>query len=187
MADYRAERSIGSRIAAARRARGFRTTKEFAAAMAGTGVTAAVLENIESGRKANLDISQVLNIAHALGVPVINLLAPMARPNAPIDLPNLSGTLADMTASEFDAWMSTVPNAGYTAVSAAERNERGELQALRELQVAQRELHRLEAADRLEGPERPAPLRDAATAHIEAMKDRISELRNYLSSAGWEL
>jgi transcriptional regulator with XRE-family HTH domain len=187
MADYRAERSIGARIAAARRSRGFRTTKELAAAMEGTGITPAVLENIESGRKANLDVSQLLNIARALEVPVVNLLAPMARPGDVVDLPNLGATLANMTASEFDSWLSSVPNASYVASTATERNERAELQAFRDLQVAERELRRLQAADRLEGDERPAPLRDAARAHLDATQQRISELQNYLSSAGWEL
>jgi hypothetical protein len=155
--------------------------------MEGTGITAAVLENIESGRKANLDLSQVLNIARALDVPVVNLLAPMARPRDLVDIPNLSPSLANMTAGEFDSWLSAIPGADYGSTSAAERNERAELQALRDLQVAQRELHRLETVDELEGPERPAALRATAEATITATTNRIRELRSYLRSAGWEV
>ncbi|GMA94749.1 hypothetical protein GCM10025881_15730 [Pseudolysinimonas kribbensis] len=83
MADYAAAGSIGSRIAAARRSRGYRSVAELESALAGTGISQAVLANIESGRKADLDVSQVLNIARVLKVPVSFLLAPMSRPNAP--------------------------------------------------------------------------------------------------------
>jgi len=155
--------------------------------MEGTGITTAVLENIESGRKANLDVSQLLNIASTLNVPVVNLLAPMARPGDIVDLPNLGTALVNMTASEFDSWLSSVPNASYIASNASERHERAELQALRDLHAAERELRRLEVAERLEGHEQPAQLADAARAHLSATRQRISELRNYLTSAGWEL
>lgn len=187
MADYSAEKSIGARIAAARRARGFRSTKELAAAMEGTGLTESVLENLEGNRRANIDVSHVLNIAKALGVPVVSLLAPMARPESAVDLPNLGPAFADMTAAEFDAWLCAVPGSSYSAATPQERSDRAELQALRELQTARRELRRLDVARRLEDDiDKPVALRDDLTAQRELLSSRIDRLRDFLASAGWE-
>lgn len=186
MTNYSAERSIGARIAAARRARGYRTTKELATVMTGTGITTAVLENIESGRRANLDISTVLNLAHTLRVPVSALLAPISRPDDLVDLPNLNERLAGMTAVQFDAWISGSTTGAYTAATADERNALAELNTLRELQTAKRELHRLEVLAQLTGDE-PDELRRMTTDQIDAAQARIDSLTAYLRSAGWEI
>jgi transcriptional regulator with XRE-family HTH domain len=187
MADYSAEGSIGARIAAARRARGYRTTKELASAMSDSGITAAILENIESGRKASLDVSQVLNISKALRVPVSSLLAPMARPADLLDLPNLGTELSTMTAAEFDAWLSTVQGADYTATSADERNDRAQLLALRELQTMRRELSRLQIVADLEASVGVGEERLDTLSRVDWTKSRIHELRTYLTSVGWEV
>lgn len=186
MTDYSAERSIGARIAAARRARGYRTTKEFVAVMAGTGISVAVLENIESGRRSNLDIVHIFNIAHALHVPVSALLVPISRPDDVVDLPNLDPELARMTAAQFDAWLTGSTTGAYVAATADERNDLAELNALRELQEAVRELRRLETVSQLRAEE-PEPLRQATAAQIEAAQVRADGLRSYLQSAGWEI
>lgn len=186
MTTYSAERSIGTRIAAARRARGYRTTKELATVMTGTGITTAVLENIESGRRSNLDISTILNLAHTLGVPVSALLAPIGRPEDLVDLPNLNNTLAGMTAAQFDAWVSGTTTGAYTATTADERNDLAELEALRELQTARRELRRLETVAGL-STEEPEPLRRSTTSQIDSTRERIDNLQAYLRSAGWEV
>ena len=186
MTEYSAERNIGTRIAAARRSRGFRTTKELAAKMPGTGITSAVLENIESGRRSNLDISMLLNIAHTLHVPVTALLAPIARPHDPIDLPNLKPELAAMTASQFSAWVAGITTADYRAGTAAERNDLAQLNALRELQTTRRELHRREAVAGL-SEDQPEVLRQATTAQIDAAQAQIENLQTYLRSASWEV
>jgi transcriptional regulator with XRE-family HTH domain len=186
MTEYSAERNIGTRIAAARRSRGFRTTKELAATMPGTGITAAVLENIESGRRSNLDISILLNIAHTLHVPVTALLAPITRPNDLVDLPNLKPELSRMTAGEFDAWIAGITTADYRAGTAAERNDLAQLHALRELQTTRRELHRLEVVAGL-SEDQPDVLQQATAAQIDAAHAQIDNLREYLRSAGWEV
>ena len=183
MTEYSAERNIGTRIATARRSRGFRTTKELAATMPGTGITSAVLENIESGRRSNLDISMLLNIAHTLHVPVTALLAPISRPNDPVDLPNLKPEIAAMTASQFDAWVAGITTADYRAGTAPERNDLAQLHALRELQTARRELHRLEVVAGL-SEDQPDVIRQGATAQIEAAHNQIENLQAYLRSAG---
>ncbi len=186
MTGYSTERSIGARIAAARRARGYRTTKELAAVMTGTGITTAVLENIESGRRSNLDISTILNLAHTLHVPVSALLAPISRPDDLVDLPNLNEVLARMTAVQFDAWLSGTTAGAYVATTAAERNDLTELNALRELQTVRRELHRLEVVAQL-AEDQPEPLRQTTTSQIDAAHDQIDHLQAYLRSAGWEV
>jgi transcriptional regulator with XRE-family HTH domain len=182
MADYSSGRSIGARVRSARRARGFRTTRELAAAIDQPNLTESILENIEAGRKADLPVSQLLNVAIALQVPVSYLLAPMTRPLDGLDLPNLSSAFTDMTAAEFDAWLSSIPNADYRAETAAERSDRAELQAFRELQVHRRELRRLRIVAGLE------------EAHELGTQSRIEEITRqidvnvaYLRSAGWEV
>jgi hypothetical protein len=167
----------------ARRARGYRTTSDLAAAIDSGKLTEAVLENIEAGRKADLSISQVLNIAMTLKVPVSYLLAPLTRPDDPIDLPNLSTAFSGMTAGEFDSWLAAIPTANYRADLAAERNDRAELQALRELATLHRELRRLTITSQvLEGVE------TAGTgARIADTKRQIANLIGYLRSAGWDV
>lgn len=127
----------------ARRQRGYRTTRELADAIPGGNVTAAILENIESGRKADISISQLLNIARGLGVPPSMLLAPMGTPNSELDLPNLSGHFDGMTAAEFDCWLSATPSSSYRPSLAAERTDTDVLGSLRELGTLRRELERL--------------------------------------------
>jgi transcriptional regulator with XRE-family HTH domain len=144
MADFRGEQTVGARIKLARRQRGFRTTRELAEAIPGGNVTEAVLENIESGRKADISVSQLLNIARGLNVPPSMLLAPLGRPNAELDLPNLSDDFDGMSAAEFDCWLSATPASSYRPRLAAERSDIQTLTSLRELGTLQRELKRLQ-------------------------------------------
>jgi transcriptional regulator with XRE-family HTH domain len=143
MTDYRSEPSVGARIKLARRQRGYRTTRELADAIPGGNVTAAILENIESGRKADISISQLLNIARGLGVPPSMLLAPIGSPNSGLDLPNLSQQFDGMTATQFDCWLSATPASSYKPTLAAERADIDVLNSLRELGTLRRELERL--------------------------------------------
>jgi transcriptional regulator with XRE-family HTH domain len=143
MTDYRSETGVGARIKLARRQRGYRTTRELADAIPGGNVTAAVLENIESGRKADISVSQLLNIARGLGVPPSMLLAPIGSPNSGLDLPNLSDHFDGMTAAEFDCWLSATPASSYKPRLAAERFDTEVLNSLRELGTLRRELERL--------------------------------------------
>lgn len=144
MADFRSETSIGVRIRLARRERGYRTTADLAEAIPGGKVTEAILENIESGRKADISITQLLNIARGLNVPVSMLLAPMGTPDSKLDLPNLSEDFAEMTATEFDCWLSAVPASSYRPRLASERADVEILNSVRELGTLRRELNRLQ-------------------------------------------
>ena len=187
MADFRSETSIGSRIRLARRERGFRTTGELAGAIPGGNVTEAILENIESGRKADISVSQLLNIARGLNVPVSMLLAPIGTPGAELDLPNLSDDFTGMTAAEFDSWLSATSASAYRPRLASERADIEILTSLRELETLRREIDRLQI---VLDTQKASDDRDLAAANAEVQKrldhvsreaGRVSEL---LASAG---
>ena len=188
MADYAREGSIGARIRAARRARGFRTAKDLAAAIEGGKLSEAIIENIEAGRKADLSVSQLFNIAMALKVPVSFLAAPMARPGANLDLPNLSAEFSTMTSEEFDGWLSSVTSGAYRVEHNAERNDRAELQLLRELQSLVREKQRLEVIlqlNTLSESEQDGPLRSTTSARLADITRQQHAIQGQLEEAGW--
>lgn len=187
MADYRSEESIGARIKAARRQRGYRTTRDLADAIPGGKITAAILENIESGRKADLNVSQLLNIARALDVPPSILLAPIGKPDRAIDLPNLSDDFANMSAAEFDSWISATPASSYRPRLAAERVDIDLLGLSRELGTMRRELDRLQVVFDVQMNSADDDLvtaNQAIGARIDATVAEIARLSALLESAG---
>ncbi|CAN5180321.1 hypothetical protein BH11ACT2_BH11ACT2_20400 [soil metagenome] len=186
MADFRTAESLGARILAARKARGFRTARDLANAIVGGNLTQATIENIESGRRVNLDVSQLLNIAKALSIPPTYLLAPLGRPDDAVDLPNLSEALKAMTAAEFDSWIANTPESGYQPVAMDERNASTQLIALREWIGLRRELSRLEVARALEQEVDPrgTPRTDS---RLESTTIELTRVEAFLVSAGWEL
>ncbi|GAB3584468.1 hypothetical protein GCM10027406_30910 [Leifsonia lichenia] len=177
MTDFRGEQTVGARIKFARRQRGFRTTRELAEAIPGGNVTEAVLENIESGRKADIGVSQLLNIARGLNVPPSMLLAPMGRPTADLDLPNLSDDFVGMSAAEFDCWLSATPASSYRPRLAAERSDIQTLNSLRELGTLERELERLRMIWDVQAKSGDADLTGANTG----VRDRIDRIRREVS------
>ena len=192
MTDFRSESSLGARIRAARRARGLRTARELADAIVGGTLTEAIIENIEAGRKVVLDISQLLNIAMALRVPLSYLLAPLGEPDRPLDLPNLSQAFEGMTAIEFDSWIASSKDGRYQPESLDERNATSELHALREWSALTREAARLQTMFDLEtatrasaGPE--SPLLRSTEARLNDTRRETAQLAAYLKSAGWQV
>lgn len=188
MEDYRTARSLGARVRIARKARGFRTTKDLVAAMPGTSITEAGLENIEAGRKATLDVSQLLNIAMALQVPLVYLLAPMGRPGDRLDLANLGTAFDDMSVADFDAWMSGL-NGVVDALTMEEQSSRLELNALREWHRLTREARRLAALIEIESAstDMPDEIRQGSRTRLSNTRSEAEQLRRYLNSAGWSL
>ncbi|MBO1739809.1 helix-turn-helix domain-containing protein [Leifsonia sp. TF02-11] len=185
MTDYRSEASVGARIKLARRERGFRTTRDLAEAVPEGNITAAILENIESGRKADISVSQLLNIARALNVPPSYLLAPMGTPNSTLDLPNLSADFNGMTAAEFDCWLSATPGSSYRPRLAAERTDINILGTLRELGSLGRELERLQIVLAVQSGD--PDLADANTEvqqRIERTQAEARRLAGLLTSGG---
>ncbi len=183
--------SIGARIQATRKARGIRTTRELAELITGATVTESIIENLESGRKVNLDVSQLLNIAMALRVPPTYLLAPIGNPDAPIDLPNLSDAFDGMTAIQFDAWLSGLHSVTYTPSTMDEYNSRNELDVLREMTALTSEISRLKIAMGLESAAHPSreshPSVQSFQERLDLAESQRLRLREYLDSAGWTL
>ncbi|MGA0568123.1 helix-turn-helix domain-containing protein [Rathayibacter sp. KR2-224] len=174
---------IGQRIKELRRRRGYRSTTELAERVLGGNVTAAVLENIESGRKADLSVSQLLNIARALRVPPAYLLADITAPGSSLDLPNLSDDFAEMTAGEFEAWFSGTLAGDYRSPDPDERLDLLQLEAYRTLSRLRREMVRQAAANEA--------LRDqgvsAQGSRSVALEAEAAELEDYLQRAGWTI
>ncbi|GAB3396132.1 hypothetical protein GCM10027568_29670 [Humibacter soli] len=175
---------IGHRLREVRRRRGFKSPRELAETIQGGNVTTAVIENIEAGRKVDISVSQLLNLAHALQVPPVQLLADVSNPRASIDLPNISEHLSAMDAGEFDAWFGGISGADHRAAHAAERLTLSEMDAYRTLRRLQREVTRQRAAQ--------SALEDGRDGHVpdqrvEALEAEIVELAGYLATCGWVL
>ena len=83
-------------------------------------------------------------------MPPTVLLVPIGRPHAKLDIPGLSSGFHEMTAAEFDGWMSGLPESAYVWKTAAEHSERAQLEALRALLECVRERARLRVALGLE-------------------------------------
>jgi len=194
MADYRTAPTVGARIAAARKARGFKSTKDLADAIPGDSITGSILQNIEAGRKNDLAVAQLLNIAWALGVSPTWILAPIGSPAEHIDLPNIIPEIRDLTVAEFDAWFSGNTDGVYMPETSDEHNDRIQIAALRELLKEKRELQRLallkpayvEVFGDPSGDEAKDILQDKDQRIVNAAR-RIAQLEKFLASAGWEI
>jgi transcriptional regulator with XRE-family HTH domain len=194
MADYRTAPTVGARIAAARKARGFKSTKDLADAIPGDSITGSILQNIEAGRKNDLAVAQLLNVAWALGVSPTWILAPIGSPAEHIDLPNIIPEIRDLTVAEFDAWLSGNIDGVYMPQTSDEHNDRVQLAALRELLKEKRELQRLsrlkptlgEIFENHANGEAEDVFQDTQQRSKNA-RQRIERLEKYLGSAGWKI
>ena len=192
MTDLGLTAGVGQRIQSIRKRRGIKSAADLAAAIPGNVISAATIQNIEAGRKIDVSVSQVFNIAYALKVAPIYLLVDIRNPNAIPDLPGLSDDLNKMTAVEFDAWSSGALDGAFEWDSADEQSERSQLAALRELETLAKERDRLARLIKL-GPQLDgARLRTTSDISIDQFAQRkievethIRRLATYLSSAGW--
>jgi hypothetical protein len=100
--------TIGKRIAGYRNSGEIGTAADLAARIPNPKVTASVIQNIESGRKADLSVSQLLDIAMGLGVSPLVLLVPVGAPFQRVDLPGVGDDVSSLTVHEFDQWL-TIP------------------------------------------------------------------------------
>ena len=192
MTDFRTATSIGERIRAARKDRGFRTPAELSAAIPGGVVKESTIQNVEAGRKAELTVSQLLNISLALRLPPAFLLAPLGRLDDKLDLANLSDDFQSMTTAEFESWLSGTTPGAYRVTTAAEHRDRHQLQAIRELGTNIRERDRLTKVLELEA-ELDSSAYDVGrhpgsttSSRLKESKRRITELTAYLVSSGLE-
>jgi hypothetical protein len=88
-------------------------------------VTASVIQNIESGRKADLSVSQLLDIAMGLGVSPLVLLVPVGAPFQLVDLPGVGDDVSSLTVHDLDQWL-TIP----AVTTALETPEQASMQTL---------------------------------------------------------
>ena len=100
------EQGIGQRIAGYRKVAGLKTAKDLADAIPNPKVTASVIQNIESGRKSDISVSQLLDISKALGISPLFLIVRIGSPFAKVDLANVGDDVANMTSAEVDRWFS---------------------------------------------------------------------------------
>jgi transcriptional regulator with XRE-family HTH domain len=194
MTDFRTAAGIGARIQAARKQRGMRHAHDLADAIPGGALSEAMIQNIEAGRKENLTVTQLLNIACALKIAPGFLLAPMGKPKALLDLPGLSDDLSQLTVVEFDAWLAGLHGGIHSWSSSDDQSERAELAAMRELEVQllerdrQRTVLEVERSSALTAEDVEELQRWETTEERLAYADRtISRLSAFLSAAGWKL
>ena len=187
------EDSLGGRIAAFRKARGFSSTDQLAAAIGDGKMSGPVLRNIESGRKGDLSVSQLLNIAWALKVSPLLILAPLGRPSDPLDLPNLVSSLQCTSVAEFDKWVSMHTQGRFEFVAPSQLTDELAVDALRRLaiQVHQREgtakeLRNLQEVETW-APQYADPARIEVLTGLWTRQDvEVDKLREYLRD-GFEI
>lgn len=148
----------------------------------------STIENIELGRKVSMDVVQLLNIAMALKVPLVYLLAPIARVEDPLDLPGLSNELATMTVAEFDSWLSGLSGGARRPSSLEERNATAELEALRFWMQLSGEVARLTAVLELETDANlDTPITNTTRARLEDARKAAGRQAELLRAAGWPI
>ncbi|HEY4267241.1 MAG TPA: helix-turn-helix transcriptional regulator [Galbitalea sp.] len=111
---------VGIRIRHYREMLGIRSSNALAALIPNPKITSVVIQNIEAGRKADVGVSQLLDIAAGLGISPLLLLVDVRHPFAPIDLPNVSDKLRDMLTIDFLAWARFDAPLGAEPAAAAE-------------------------------------------------------------------
>jgi transcriptional regulator with XRE-family HTH domain len=186
MTDFGSAASLGQRLQAIRKARRM-SVRELALAIGGSPGQSTI-ENIELGRKAAVDIVQLLNIAMALRVPLVFLLAPIGRTDDPLDLPGLSAEFESRTVAEFDAWLAGLPDGARRASSLDERTTTAELEALRLWKRLSAEVVRLKVALELEEKLIGEPTQVNSTR--QRLDDAViatERQATLLRSAGWPL
>lgn len=183
---------IGHRIRSVRRARGIKSTADLAALIPGANISGAVLRNIEAGVKIDLTVSQLLNIARALTVSPIFLLASIREPDSRLDIPNLSAALRQMSAIEFDEWLSGNSDGIHEWTTVEDHSERSQLRAMRELERQVRERDRLTLL--LNSEEDIGLIGENYSVDTGALTSRKADvirqaehLSRYLQSAGWNV
>lgn len=101
---------IGRRVAAYRKSAGFRTAADLADAISNPSITKSTIQNVESGRKADLAVSQLLEISKALDVPPVALVVPINLPLELAAIPGVGDTIASMTNWEVVDWFTMRDN-----------------------------------------------------------------------------
>ena len=132
--DYKAD-GIGHRIARYRRFSGYATAADLARAIGNPRITAATIANIESGRRADVSVLQLIEIASTLGISPTLLLTDVFSPLGSPDIRGLNQDVARLDNAEMARWLALEPtNTGRVSEASIE---------IRELVTAQKGLKTL--------------------------------------------
>ncbi|REJ06279.1 XRE family transcriptional regulator [Microbacterium bovistercoris] len=179
-------KALGGRIAHYRRLN--KMSAEDLAARSGAGLTRDIIANIETGRRKDIGVTQLMALAVALQVPLVALLLPITTPDqAVLTTPDLAREGGEMhwTALHllhlFQGWTLAPQH------PAAKRESLAQLAAIRTYGRLLRQLE--EARARLEFPQDypPAPETEKRTAVASAeaeLQDQVAVLHGLGVEAG---
>ena len=116
------------------------------------------------------------------------LLAPIGTPESHLDLPNLSDDFAEMTAAEFDCWLSATPLSSYQPRLASERSDIATLNTLRDLGTLRREIDRIRLIRDVRKSAGDADLASDTDieSRLESVEREAARLAALLTSSGVE-
>lgn len=97
--------TFGARVRRLRRAAGFSSREAYAAAINNPAVSAAVIKNIEAGRKADISVVHLFELSYPLGVSPLVLLLDFARPNDLAQIQGLGPNFEEATIRDIDEWV----------------------------------------------------------------------------------
>jgi len=139
---------FGGRLSEYRRLAGL-SAQELSDRLGGS-LSRAVIANIESGRKTDITIDQLLEISWALGVPPVALALPIDRPFETILISQDQEIPQSMWISDVMDWMTSTPAAFQRdrtpVASPAGVVARNRIRVIREIDDVRGELYRLRAA-----------------------------------------
>lgn len=112
---------MGRRIAKYRRFCGYATAADLARAIENPRITTATIANIESGRRADVSVMQLIEIASALGISPLLLLTDVFAPFAKPEIRGLTKDAAKANNSDLLNWFALeAPTIGHDGEAATE-------------------------------------------------------------------
>jgi transcriptional regulator with XRE-family HTH domain len=97
--------TFGQRVQRMRKLVGFKSSRSLAEAINNPLISESVIRNIENGRKAEVSIVHLLEIAWAIGVSPLVLLLNYSAPARVAGIPGLGPNFAPATVEEIDEWI----------------------------------------------------------------------------------
>jgi transcriptional regulator with XRE-family HTH domain len=116
--------TFGARVRRLRRAAGYTSREELAEAIQNPSVSSAVIKNIEAGRKADISVVHLFEIAFALHVSPLVLLIDFSEPYQPARVAGLGPNFDGVTNIELDEWFTEPASYAPLAFSSDDYRER---------------------------------------------------------------
>ena len=136
---------FGERVKRVRLERGFRTISDFASHLDSKSLSLAILKNIESGRRKEVSVHHLLELADGLRVTPLVLLFDMRDPLGQTDLPGLPPRLAARTNEDLEYWVAlNLEDARFDEVWERRSEEEAALVFIRRVRRAAAEVAQLE-------------------------------------------